>query len=362
VITCSIVIAYTAATYISVANACNAVNEFIPPTFIAESIVAHAVITDVHAHTVQILTSSAMIFITVVTVVHTTTAICFSVNLVCFAFVANESSAVGASQQAATINVICDGVFFAAPDADGVMTDTEHIFIFASLDDRKSAVVKVLIVTIMGARRANEATCGRRSTLQSPQVGELEDDGHDFLNDTTIGCVNVIAFTVIALGVKSTLHELIFAVMEHLAVDLRLIPVFISLVVGVNGVEYHAGRVEHIGHSARAVLSMVCIRHITNILRIDCVAGCPAVAERHGEIIQRIHAEDCVPLNLHGTQRICILCKFLVVVLSMVKTEISADFVDDSRRLLSGTNRNFGDDFCKMIGGSFRDGCLRIVS
>jgi hypothetical protein len=181
-----------------------------------------------------------MILFAVITVVHTTTTIDFTVNLICIFCIVNEFTTVGTSQQCTAVDVALSVMLFTTPDADGRVTDMEHIFIFASFNDRKRAVIKALIITIMSALGDNESTSRRRASLQSPQVGKLKNDRHNPLNDVSIRGVNVITFTVVALGIESALYELVFSVMEHLPIDFRFIPILISLVMGIYRVENHA--------------------------------------------------------------------------------------------------------------------------
>jgi hypothetical protein len=176
---------------------------------VAENVFTDTVIAHIDAHTTQVMTFSTMIFMAMFTIMHTTTAIDFAVNLIFVFCVVDVLTTVSASCQRATIDVALSTVLFATSDTDGGMTDTEHVSVFASLYDRKGTVVKVFIVTIMSAFGENEATSFRGTSLQSPQVREPKNDRHNPLNDVSIRGINVVAFTVIALGVKSTLHEFV---------------------------------------------------------------------------------------------------------------------------------------------------------
>jgi hypothetical protein len=85
------------------------------------------------------------------------------------------------------------------------------------------------------------------------------------------------------------------------------------------------------------------------------VTGCPGVTKGHGKVVQRVYAEYRMTLNGHRAQRICILCEFLVVILSTVEAQVCADLIDNLSCLLTNPNGNFGDDFCQMVSGGFRD-------
>jgi hypothetical protein len=150
--------------------------------------------------------------------------------------------------------------------------------------------------------------------------------------------------------------------MEHLAVDFGLIPVFISLVVGGDRIKDHAGRVKHVGHRASAILATICVGHIADVMRIDGVATCPRVTEAHSQVVKRVNTQDCVSLDGHRTQRIRILCKFLIVILGTVEAEVCADLIDNLSCLLARTDRNFGDNLSQIVCGVFRHGSLCVVA
>jgi hypothetical protein len=143
---------------------------------------------------------------------------------------------------------------------------------------------------------------------------------------------------------------------EHLTVDLRLSPVFISVIGCIYCVQNHGNLVKHIADSSARVTAAVVIRHISLVFLVDCVTRCPRITEAHSQVVKGIKAQDSMPFDNHRAQGIGILCKFPIVSIYLVKTKVHTDLVDNTTCLLTSMSTDIRHDpvdmFCCFLRNS----------
>ena len=224
------------------------------------------------------------------------------------------------------------------------MSNSNAIIVVVSFRAAKSAIFKVVVISIMSAFRRNIFTCFASSLAYSPEVREIKNFRHDFLNNCSESGVAGAA-SIIVLRIKSALNQFIFSPVIHLTVNLRFIPEIVSIIRGIHSVKHHRRRIEHITHSTRRIHSLITIRHASFVLLINCMTACPAIAEAHCEIIKRIYRKNSMPCNLERIERVSILCKFPIVLRMLANTNVSKKLIDNTTRLLSVMCMNFRTNF-----------------
>ena len=159
--------------------------------------------------------------------------------------------------------------------------------VFTSENTGQSAVIEILIIAIMRSLRPNVFFCLVCPFRGSPEVRKLENFGKNLLHDVPVWRIS-LAITVVVLRVKSALNQLFLSTMEHLTVDLWLLPIVMRWIVFIRGIENHRCSVKHIAHRSGAIHPTIGIRHIPLVMLVYCVTTCPAIAEAHCKIIKRI--------------------------------------------------------------------------
>ena len=133
--------------------------------------------------------------------------------------------------------------------ADWVVTNDECVFIGSVFVSGESAGSEVMIVCIVSAICVDISAYVLYSLGNTPKIGEIEALGNYLLHNLSVHGV-FIYVAIVVLWIETTLHELVFAIVEHLAVDFGLCVIFSSFVGCVNCVEYDGAGVEHVTHSS----------------------------------------------------------------------------------------------------------------
>lgn len=145
--------------------------------------------------------------------------------------------------------------------------------------------------------------------------------------------------------------EFVFCPMEHLTVNLRLMPEIFPSVGCVHSIEYHGRLIQHVAYSARGIHPLITVRHISLIGLVDGMAACPRITKRHGEIIKRVHRKNGMPYNLKRIDCISILCKFPIVVGQLIVANVCEQLVHNAAHLLSVVSVNVRRHFIKLTCG-----------